>query len=109
MVLPRKVRLFRRPSPSAPVHPPLEVTLDVYWCDAHGTQVSGWAHSGGQPVEGLTLTTRSGSAETTVVTRTDLPKFFGDEPAMESAGFEVYLPGPPMSSSSSPGVSTTRS
>lgn len=95
LVYPRVVRLFRqRPAP-APEPAPLEITLDVYWCDAHGTHVSGWAHSGGQPVQNLTLETRSGRAETTVMTRSDLPKFFGDEPAMESAGFEVYLPGPP--------------
>ncbi len=46
-------------------------------------------------MQNLVLETRSGRAETTVTTRTDLPKFFGEEPAMEFAGFEVYLPGPP--------------
>lgn len=73
----------------------LEVVIDVYWCDAHGTQVSGWAHLGGRPVSQLGLETRSGHAEAAVTIRTDLPAFFGGDPAMESAGFSVYLPGPP--------------
>jgi len=73
----------------------LAVTLDVYWCDAHGTYASGWAHYSGAPVQRLTLETRSGRKKTTVARRPDLPPFFSDSVAMESAGFAVYLPGPP--------------
>lgn len=96
--------LFRRSAPlvsvadAAPLRasgPDLEVTIEVYWCDAHGTRVSGWAHGGGSPVHDLTLETRSGRAPTSVVHRPDLPGFFGGSLAMESSGFSVYLPGPP--------------
>ena len=96
--------LFRRASPAADlagvVSPrgvvlELEITIDVYWCDAHGTQVSGWAHRAGEPVRDLMIETRSGRAAAKVVSRADLPAFFDGARAMENAGFTVYLPGPP--------------
>lgn len=89
------MRLLRKRSARAAGHPGLDVTIDVYWCDAYGTRVVGWAHCGGRPVQHLTLQTRSGRVETTMMNRADLPPFFGNEPTMRSAGFEVYLPGPP--------------
>lgn len=69
--------------------------IDRYWCDPHGTHVTGWAHCDGAPVTRLTLETRSGSAETVVIERPDLPAFFPGSAAVASAGFTVYLPGPP--------------
>lgn len=91
------MRILRRPLPTAPLTETttLSVTIDRYWCDPHGTHVMGWAQCEGLPVADLTLVTRSGSAAATVVERPDLPAFFGGSESMTTAGFSVYLPGPP--------------
>lgn len=72
-----------------------DVTIDVYWCDAFGTQISGWAHRDGEPVCDLVISNRSGRAPAQMMSRPDLPDFFGGAVRMVEAGFTAYLAGPP--------------
>jgi SAM-dependent methyltransferase len=69
--------------------------VDVYWCDAWGTYLQGWAHAEELPVHRLSF--RQGSAEVPAefTPRPDVLTHWQMVPDAERVGFTVYLPGRP--------------
>ncbi len=69
--------------------------IDVYWCDAWGTYLQGWAHAEELPVRQLAV--RQGSTEVLAdfTPRADVLKYWQMVPDAGCVGFTVYLPGRP--------------
>ncbi|MBX9245491.1 glycosyltransferase [Actinotalea ferrariae] len=85
--------------PGTSMHPRAAVrpahAVDVYWVDAAGTYVSGWAHHGDEPVVTIALQRREVSVSQAPTLRPDLVAFWPEVPQVAEAGFALYLPGPP--------------
>ncbi|MBB5631918.1 SAM-dependent methyltransferase [Cryobacterium mesophilum] len=75
--------------------PPLHSMIDLYWCDASGTFLQGWAHAENLRVDSITVRGSGSTVTTTRHDRDDLLPFWPDEPEVVHGGFRVYLPGPP--------------
>ncbi len=69
--------------------------LDVYWCDAYGTYLEGWAHVGAGEVTGISVGRGNVVTPATPRVRPDLLRFWPDLRADGEYGFSVYLPGAP--------------
>jgi Methyltransferase domain len=79
----------------AETHRTLIHFVDVYWCDAFGTYLQGWAILEDSPLERIAV--RSGSREfaTQRGPRADLLPHYPSAVGTELAGFSVYVPGRP--------------
>lgn len=75
---------------AAPAH-----AIEVYWTDAAGTYLSGWAHHGPDPVLTVALERGDVAVAQAPAPRPDLQAFWPDVPEVVGAGFGLYLPGPP--------------
>ena len=78
--------------------PPLHQMIDLYWADASGTFLQGWAHAEWLPVEAITIGNGRSSVTAERHDREDLLGFWPGEPEVVRGGFRAYLPGPPHSS-----------
>ncbi|HMH57744.1 MAG TPA: methyltransferase domain-containing protein [Galbitalea sp.] len=82
-------------APSMPALPDLIYFLDVYWIDASGIYLQGWAMVERVPLDAVAV--RIGSREV-VAKRSARPDLLPHYPAAVDtarAGFTVYVPGPP--------------
>jgi 2-polyprenyl-3-methyl-5-hydroxy-6-metoxy-1,4-benzoquinol methylase len=74
--------------------PPLHYSVEQYWCDAHGTFLSGWVHADAVPLGEIRLV---GDTDV-LVSRGARPDLLAHWPLVadpDSAGFSAYLPGRP--------------
>jgi glycosyltransferase involved in cell wall biosynthesis/SAM-dependent methyltransferase len=69
--------------------------VEVYWTDASGTYVSGWAHHGHIPVTAITLRRGDAVVGQEPTLRPDLARFWPEVAAVVHSGFALYLPGAP--------------
>lgn len=69
--------------------------IDVYWCDAYGTYLQGWAHLEGETVNSLTVDVGGTSVTARRSERPDLLAFWPGHEAVARSGFSVYIPGRP--------------
>lgn len=74
---------------------PAHHAIDVYWCDAYGVYLEGWAHLERLAVDQITV--RVGDHALTVDPRPTphLRQYWPDAPEVERAGFAVYLAASP--------------
>lgn len=68
--------------------------LDVYWTDAAGTYLEGWALAEGLATHRTEVRSRSGSVTASPMRRDDLRAIFPQQDKAEEAGFTAYLPHP---------------
>ncbi|WP_426594901.1 glycosyltransferase [Cellulomonas sp. McL0617] len=71
--------------------------LDVYWCDASGVYLEGWAHAGAVPVSGVSVQVGDVTVAADPRPRLDLLNHWPDLPDVTSAGFAAYVPASPHS------------
>lgn len=69
--------------------------IDVYWCDAYGTYLQGWAHLEGDPVESLAVDVDGRTVLAARSERPDLLAFWPEHKPVALGGFSVYVPGRP--------------
>lgn len=81
------------PTPERPI-PPAH-GLEVYWVDASGVYLQGWAHHGRDAVTGIALHRGAACVRQEPTPRPDLAQFWPGVPAVVQSGFALYLPGPP--------------
>lgn len=67
--------------------------IEVYWVDASGVYVSGWAHHGNEPVTEIALHRGPDHVQQVPTDRPDLQAFWPTVPAVVKSGFALYLPG----------------
>ena len=81
------------PTPERPV-PPAH-GLELYWVDACGLYLQGWAHHGREAVTSIALHRRDTFVRQAPTPRPDLAKFWPGVPTVVQAGFALYLSGTP--------------
>ena len=69
--------------------------LDVYWCDASGTYLRGWAHVDGRPGAPTTVSIGDRRVTANAGRRDDLRAFWPDTREVVDSGYSAYVPGPP--------------
>jgi SAM-dependent methyltransferase len=70
--------------------------LDVFWCDAHGLYLRGWAHAHEHRVRALRVESAGRSARVdTFADRPDLLAFYPEHEHVRHGGFTIYLACPP--------------
>ncbi len=74
---------------------PLHYMIDLYWCDASGTFLQGWAHCENEPLTSITVSLRNTAVVSTMHNREDLLNFWPECPEAAHGGFRVYIPGRP--------------
>ena len=87
--------VHRRATIPVPDEPRLVSFIDVFWCDAAGTYLQGWAIVEDTPLASIAV--RIGPREA-VATRSARPDILPHYPAAldaQHAGFSVYIPGRP--------------
>ncbi len=83
-------------APTVLAQPPdFHYAIDVYWCDAFGTYIQGWAHLKSVPVKTLAVDVDGRSVQAARGERPDLEAFWPDHPEVVHGGFRVYIPGRP--------------
>lgn len=83
--------------PAAPSIPQRQVryAIDVYWCDAWGTFLQGWAHAEELPVDRLAVRQGVNEVVADFVPRPDVLNYWQMVPDADRVGFSAYLPGRP--------------
>jgi glycosyltransferase involved in cell wall biosynthesis/SAM-dependent methyltransferase len=74
--------------PAAPAH-----AVEVFWVDASGVHLSGWAHQGNEPVTSIAIERAGVAVAQEPTDRPDLLAFWPGVPAVVRSGFRLYLPG----------------
>jgi hypothetical protein len=94
--LPRRGHRGRVTGPTDDLQGPQLVSfIDVYWCDASGMFLQGWALVGGVAPERITVRAGEREVAATRSAREDLRTFFPAAVDTGCAGFSVYLSGRP--------------
>lgn len=76
--------------------PTIHHAVDVYWCDAYGTFIEGWAWAEELPaVDGFTLHVGDAVGNSEVRDTSHLLQYWPDAPACARAGFTAYVEGRP--------------
>ncbi|GCD21491.1 hypothetical protein CTKZ_30530 [Cellulomonas algicola] len=82
-------------APLRPVEAPVHHGLDVYWCDASGVYLEGWAHTAPEPASGVSVEVGGTSVRAARRPRPDLAAFWPGDPHVVDTGFAAYVPGTP--------------
>ncbi len=69
--------------------------IDVYWCDASGTFIEGWAHAESHRLDRITVEVGDQRQTVAVRPRPDLASFWPGIPEVTSSGFSAYVEGSP--------------
>lgn len=72
--------------------PALSWFVDVFWCDAAGIYLQGWAHLGDHPIEELLVSIGDRTTPVERSDREDLLEFWPNAPEVVRGGFSVYVP-----------------
>lgn len=78
----------------------LDHLIDVYWCDASGIHLEGWAHLGNQVIQELSVSVGGTTVTAIRKQRPDLLAFWPESPEVVNGGFSAYLPGRPSGAAS---------
>lgn len=82
-------------APLRPLGTAVHHGVDVYWCDASGVYLEGWAHAAPEPATGVSVEVGGTSVRAARRPRPDLATFWPDDAHVADAGFAAYVPGTP--------------
>jgi len=82
-------------APLRPAATAVHHSIDIYWCDASGAYLEGWAHTAPEPATGVSVEVGGSSVRAARRTRPDLATFWPDDAHVVDAGFAAYVPGSP--------------
>ena len=74
---------------------PAHHAVDVYWCDAHGVYLEGWAHLERLAVDQITVRVGEHARTVNPLPTPQLRQYWPDAPEVERAGFAVYIAASP--------------